>query len=101
MDGEAIDLYGLREAVENIGERKRQGVDVPFPDGQGADLSSACTMCDEFDLVTFGGKFLYPFGGQRNRRSRDRLISRSRSARICFCGWARWTAKSTSSVRSR
>ncbi len=60
---ESIEHSGLGEIDQNADERKRHCVDIPFPDGQGSDLSSSRTMRDKFDLVASGGKFLHPFGG--------------------------------------
>ena len=62
-NAETIKDGGLGEVDQDADERKRQRVDMPFPDRQGSDLSPSRTMCDKFDLVAAGGKFLHPFGG--------------------------------------
>ena len=46
-----IEHGGLGEVDQDADERKRQRDDIPFPHGQGSDLSSARALCDKFDLA--------------------------------------------------
>jgi len=59
-DGEVFDFYGLGKTSQNTDEGKRQGVDVPFPNGYNIDFSSTRPMRGEFDLIPCSGKLLYP-----------------------------------------
>jgi len=62
-NGDTIEHGGLGKVDQDADERKRQRNDIPFPHGQDSDLSSVRALCDKFDLVAGGGKFLHSFGG--------------------------------------